>query len=110
MAELTADLRKRLDNTSPRLLVDYLAERLGPAVAEEAVSRAVAGEAVPLPPDTRSLAERLVEQVGLVGPGRVEVEVNEDGEVRALWAHEKTMAAAFGRFTSIQFDPLRCTS
>jgi hypothetical protein len=57
MAELTEALRKRLDDTSPRVLVDYLAERLGPAVAEELVGRVVAGETVPLPPDTRSIAE-----------------------------------------------------
>ena len=39
VAELSADLRKRLDNTSPRVLVEYLAERLGSAAADEALSR-----------------------------------------------------------------------
>jgi hypothetical protein len=96
--QLSERLRKQLDNTPPRLLVDYLAERLGPTEAEEALGRAIAGEAIPLPPDTRSLAERLVEQVGLLGPGRLELEVGADGDVRSLWTHEKTMVASFGRF------------
>jgi hypothetical protein len=85
---LSSHLRAQLDKATPRLIVEYLEERLGPSVG---VSRA-------LPDDTRSLAGRLAEHVGLAGPGRLEIELDEGGQVRAVWTHERTMATGFSRF------------
>jgi hypothetical protein len=38
---------------------------------------------------------------GLVGAGRIEIEANDDGEIRALWTHERTLGAALGRFDRV---------
>jgi hypothetical protein len=36
-----------------------------------------------------ALAGKLAAALGLTGPGRIEVELTERGEVRSLWKHEK---------------------
>lgn len=37
-----------------------------------------------------ALAAALVTELGLDGPGRVEIDVDQGGRVRGIWKHEKT--------------------
>lgn len=44
------------------------------------------------------LAELLVEVVAFIGPGRIEIDVDESGNVQHLWRHERTKRDQLGRF------------
>ena len=100
MAGLPEGTRRTLDKTPTSLIVEYLTERLGPVLSEQALSGAVAGES--LPTDTRTLCELLAERLDLaVGQCRLECNF-EDGRLRGLWKHAHVGALALERSTGAE--------
>jgi hypothetical protein len=48
-------------------------------------------------PPVLTLADLLIEKIGLVGPGRVEIEVDAQGRVGSVWKHERQGRAQLAR-------------
>jgi hypothetical protein len=90
---------RSVDKLPPRLIVEYLAERVGPEPATSMVEGALAGERLPL--DTRSLLEFAAERLG-AGAGRWRLELDVvDGRVGRISRREFVGGLALERFDAV---------